>query len=116
MLSQTEAERTHAVLFNSNPNVRFSWIGVGTKDKLRASLRTGQANFLHPALQLVVSLQRRLANASRARFRFEQWMAPVTRAANRLHSTVEGLHTCVALHRFESRGHSQCVFPSIFCS
>ena len=39
-------------------------------------------------------------------------MAPVTRAANRLRSTVQGLHTCVALHRFESRGHSRCVFPS----
>jgi len=87
-------------------------IGVGTKDKLRPSLRTGQANFLHPALQLVVGLQRRSADASRARFRFEQWMAPVTRAAIRLRSTVEGLHTCVALHRFESRGHSRCVFPS----
>jgi hypothetical protein len=91
-------------------------IGVGTKDKLRPSLRTGQANFSHPALQLVVSLQRRSADASRAHIRFEQWMAPVTRAANRLRSSVEGLHTCVALHRFESRGHSRCVFPSIFCS
>jgi hypothetical protein len=43
-------------------------------------------------------------------------MAPVTRAANRRSSTVEGLHTCVALHRMESRGHSRCVFPSVFCS
>jgi hypothetical protein len=44
-------------------------IGVGTKDKLRPSLRTGQANFSHPALQLVVSLLRRSADASRAPFR-----------------------------------------------
>jgi hypothetical protein len=43
-------------------------------------------------------------------------MAPVTRAVNRLRSTVEGLHPCGALHRFESRGHSRCVFPSVFCS
>jgi hypothetical protein len=31
-------------------------------------------------------------------------------------TTVEGLQTCVALHRFESRGHSRCVFPSFYCS
>ena len=34
------------------------WIGVGTKDKLRPSLRTGQADFLHPALQLVVTFKK----------------------------------------------------------
>src|SRR5271166_2240879 len=43
-------------------------------------------------------------------------MAPVARAANRLRSTGEGLHTCVALHRFESKGHSRRVFPSFCCS
>jgi len=80
--------------------------------KLRPSLRTGQANFSHPALQSVVSLQRRSADASRAPFRFEHWTAPVTRAANRLRSAIDGLHTCVALHRVESRGQSRCVFPS----
>ena len=36
----------------------FFMIGVGTKDKLRPSLRTGQANFLHPALQLVVTFKK----------------------------------------------------------
>ena len=49
-------------------------------------------------------------------FRFEHWRAPVTRAADRLRSAEEGLHTCVALHRFESRGHSRRVFPSFCCS
>jgi hypothetical protein len=46
-------------------------IGVGTKNSFAPPFRTGQANFSHPALQLVVSLQRRSAVASRARFRFE---------------------------------------------
>ena len=44
--------------------------------------------------------------------RIEHGMAPVTRAAHSRRSTVEGLHTCVALHRVESRGQSRCVFPS----
>jgi hypothetical protein len=98
-------------------DVRFSWeIGVGTKVKLRPSLRTEQADLPHSALQLVVSLQRRSADASMLVSGSSNGMAPVARAANSLRSTAEGLHTCVALHRFESRGHSRCGFPSCFCS
>ena len=41
-----------------NLSTGLDWIGVGTKDKFRPSLRTGQADFLHPALQLVVTFNK----------------------------------------------------------
>jgi hypothetical protein len=41
-------------------------------------------------------------------------MIPVTRAANRRRSPVEGLHTCVALHRCESRGQYGAFFLRSF--
>jgi hypothetical protein len=47
---------------------------LGTKQSFAPRLRTGQANLSHPALQLVVSLQRRSADASRAPLRIEHGM------------------------------------------
>src|SRR5208282_472743 len=61
-------------------------------------------------------ISKEISRRIQTRFGFEQWMAPVPRAADRRRAPVEGLHTRVALHRFESRGHSRCVFPSFCCS
>jgi glycosyltransferase involved in cell wall biosynthesis len=43
-------------------------------------------------------------------------LAPITEAADRHRSRVEGSRTRVALHRIESIGHLRCCFPSFFSS
>jgi hypothetical protein len=86
----------------------------GRDDRLgRPSLRTEQADYQHSALQLVVGLRRRSADASIDASGSSMGDSRY-RGSRQARSRVEGSRTLVALHRIESIGHLRCCIPSSF--